>query len=224
MTDYKSDATLLFDPMKLGNIKLANRFVCSATYEALAGENGEVTSELIERYERLANGGVGLCITGMMYFHGTGRGYRYQTGIHNDRMLPGLTKLTEAVHKSGGKIAFQLAHAGRQTTKEMIGRRPLAPSSQGRDPMYFVKPAEMTEEQIETIIHSATWAALRAVKAGADGIQLHAAHGYLYNQFLSPYFNTRDDGWGKNAEKRFELLKQTYTRIREAVPKGFQFL
>ncbi len=125
--------SLLFSPIKIGNTELPNRFVNSATYEVMAQKTGEVSDELIKRYEKLAKGGVGLIITGLMFVQSSGRGYKYQTGIHHDSMMEGLTKLVDSVHLAGGKIAFQLAHCGRQTTKDIIGQTPLAPSSRGRN-------------------------------------------------------------------------------------------
>lgn len=213
--------SVLFSPRKIGNVELPNRFVNSATYEAMAKETGEVSDELIKRYARLAKGGIGLCITGLMYVHASGRGYKNQTGIYDDRMIPGLKKLVDAVHQAGGRIAFQIAHCGRQTTKSMVGTTPLAPSSRGRDPMYFVKPKEMTEDQIVETIKAFGAAARRAVEAGADGIQLHGAHGYLISEFLSPYFNIRTDSWGGSDENRFRFLKEIYAEVKKAVPDGF---
>ena len=137
--------------MKIGNIEIPNRFVNSATYEVMAEENGEVKNELIKRYETLSKGEVGLSITGMMFVHPSGRGYKYQMGIHRDGMVKGLNKLTDAVHRAGGKIAFQLAHCGRQATKSMAGQTPLAPSQRGRDPINFVKPKKMSSREIEVM-------------------------------------------------------------------------
>ncbi len=213
--------SLLFSPMKIGNVELPNRFVCSATHEAMAKKTGEVSDELLRRYEKLANGGVGLSITGLMYVHVSGRGYKNQTGIHDDSMIPGLKKLVDTVHQAAGKIAFQIAHCGRQTTKHMIGQTPLAPSSRGRDPMYFVKPKEMTELEITEIVKAFGTAARRAVEAGADGIQLHAAHGYLISEFLSPFFNIRTDSWGGSDENRFRFLKEIYQEVKKVVPDGY---
>jgi 2,4-dienoyl-CoA reductase-like NADH-dependent reductase (Old Yellow Enzyme family) len=211
----------LFSPIRTGNLKLANRFVCSATYEVMSKETGVVSDELIKRYVRLAKGGVGLSITGLMYVHPSGRGYKNQTGIHHDGMIEGLTHLVEAVHQAEGKIAFQLAHCGRQTTKAIAGQTPLAPSSRGRDPMNFVKPKDMTEEEILETINSFGAAAKRAVRAGADGIQLHAAHGYLICEFLSPYFNIRKDQWGGSDENRFRFLREVFLTVKKATPDGY---
>lgn len=216
--------SILFTPKKIGNVELPNRFVHSATYEGMAKETGEVSDELIKRYERLAKGGVGLIITGYMYVHPTGRAYPHQSGIHSDDMISGLKQLTDRVHQQGGKIAFQLAHAGRQTTRGLIGQTPLGPSSSGRDPVNFVKPKEMTEDQIMEMIEAFGNAAGRAVEAGADGIQLHGAHGYLINEFLSPFFNTRTDAWGGSDAKRFRFLKEIVLENRKIISEGMPVL
>ena len=216
--------SILFSAKKIGNVEIPNRFITSATHEGMADKTGEVSDELIKRYERLARGGVGLCITGMMYVHDSGRGFKNHTGIHNDSMIAGLKRMVETVHQADGKIAFQIAHSGRQTTRGMIGRTPLAPSSRGRDPMYFVKPKEMTEEDIMEVVGAFGAAAKRAVDAGADGIQLHAAHGYLISEFLSPFFNIRTDSWGGSDENRFRFLKEIYHEVRKKVPDGFPVL
>lgn len=208
----------LFEPAKIGGLEIKNRFIQSATYEVMADADGKVTQSLIDRYRRLARGEVGLVIPGYMYVHPLGRSYRYQTGIYSDDMVPGLRKLTDAVHQEGGNIIFQLAHAGRQTTKQIIGKRPLAPSSCGRDPVYFVKPKEMSPREIEETIQSFKDAAHRAVEAGADGVQLHAAHGYLINQFLSPFFNRRNDEWGGSDENRFRFLREIVVAIKDTLP------
>jgi 2,4-dienoyl-CoA reductase-like NADH-dependent reductase (Old Yellow Enzyme family) len=98
--------TTLFDPITIGSMKLGNRFVCSATYEAMAGADGRVTADLLARYERLARGGVGLIIPGHMYVHPRGRGMGKQIGIHDDAMLPGLEALADSVHRNGRRIVF----------------------------------------------------------------------------------------------------------------------
>ena len=216
--------SILFTPINLGDMRIENRFIHSATYEVMASETGEVSDKLVKRYQNLAKGEVGLIIPGYMYVHPLGRSYKYQTGIHKDEMIPDLRKLVEAVHQEGGKIAFQLAHAGRQTTKAMIGQTPIGPSSKGRDPINFVKPMEMTADQVQEVIQAFGAAAKRAVEAGADGIQLHAAHGYLINQFISPFFNQRKDEWGGSDVNRFRFLKELISEVRKALPQGMPIL
>jgi 2,4-dienoyl-CoA reductase-like NADH-dependent reductase (Old Yellow Enzyme family) len=216
--------SLLFTHKKIGNLELPNRFVRSATYEGLAKETGEVSDELIKGYERLAKGDISLIITGHMFVHSSGKANKYQTGIHSDEMISGLKKITETVQRNGGKIAFQLSHGGRQTTKDLIGQAPIGPSSKGRDPLYFVKPREMTEDDIQEIIRSFGAAAKRAVVSGADGIQIHAGHGFLINEFLSPFYNYRADSWGGSDENRFRFLKEVVEEVKTIVPAGFPIL
>ena len=216
--------SILFTPINLGDTQIKNRFIHSATHEATGLETGEVSDKLIKRYQNLAKGEVGLIIPGYMFVHPLGRCAKYQTGIHSDDMIPGLRRLVEAVHEEGGKIAFELVHAGRQTTKAMIGQTPIGPSSKGRDPIYFVKPKEMSADEIQEVIQAFGKAARRAVEAGADGIELDAAHGFLIGQFISPFFNHRKDEWGGSDANRFRLLKEIVSEARNALPPGMPLL
>lgn len=216
--------SILFSSIKLGNLEIKNRFVRSATYECLAGEKGAVTDKIIKKYQLLAKGEVGLIIPGHMYVHPLGQAHINQTGIYHDDLIPGLKKLVEAVHQEGGKIIFQLAHSGRQSKKTLIGQNPMGPSAVVRDPVYFFKPKAMNEEDIQEVIQAFGQAARRAVGAGADGIQLHAAHGYLINEFLSPFFNRRDDQWGGSDENRFRFLKEIVLSVKKILPEGLPLL
>ena len=215
---------LLFTPYKLGGLEIANRFVHSATTESMATEDGTVTDRLVKRYERLAAGGVGLIIPGAMYVQQAGRHFRLATGIYGDALVPGLRRMVDGVHSHGGKIFFQLVHAGRQTTRDMAGVKPIGPSSQHRDPAYLVKPREMSEEEIQATIRAFGNAARRAAEAGADGVQIHAAHGYLISQFLSPFFNARKDRWGGSDENRFRFLAEVYEETRKILPPDMPVL
>jgi len=209
----------LFSPMKIGRLELPNRFVRSATFEGMARENGQVTGDLIKLYRNLAKGRIGLIITGHLYVNQVGKASVNKIGIHSNEMITGLKRLVQEVHEHDGKIVFQLSHAGRQTTKKITGHHPMGPSGKGRDPIFFVKPREMNEEDIQETIQSFGRAAKRAVEAGADGIQLHGAHGYLINQFLSPFYNSRSDAWGGSEEGRFRFLEQVFSEIKRAIPK-----
>ncbi|NQU02617.1 MAG: NADH:flavin oxidoreductase, partial [Syntrophaceae bacterium] len=211
--------SILFTPGTIGEVKVENRFVHSATYECMATRKGEIKEEIIERYRNLAREEVGLIITGHMYVHLLGRAGGRQIGIYTDEMIPGLKRVVDAVHNEGGKIVFQLAHAGRQTRKRLIGETPIGPSTLCRDPVFFVKPREMTVEDIYETIESFGKAAYRSVQAGADGIQLHAAHGYLISQFLSPFFNKRTDAWGGSDENRFRFLREIILTIKKEFPR-----
>jgi 2,4-dienoyl-CoA reductase-like NADH-dependent reductase (Old Yellow Enzyme family) len=210
--------SLLFSPARIGHLEVKNRLVHSATYEAMAGANGEITEQLLKRYTNLAKGETGLIIPGYMYVDESGRALRRQTGIYSDDLIPGLKRLTDAVHYHDGKVVFQLVHAGRQTTRSVAGQVPIGPSSSGRDPVNFVRPREMDENDIQEVIRAFGKAAARAVEAGADGVQIHAAHGYLINQFLSPFFNRRGDDWGSTDENRFRFVEHVFREMKKSIP------
>ncbi|WP_038064900.1 NADH:flavin oxidoreductase [Thermodesulfovibrio thiophilus] len=211
----------LFTPFEIKTIKMQNRIVRSATFEKMADEDGFVTEELINFYVTLARGGAGLIITGNALVHVSGRSAPKMICIHNDFYVEGLKKLTNAVHKAGGKIVIQLSHGGRQCASIFLGgSQPVAPSSI-YEPVYKVMPRELKQEEIWEIIESFGSAARRAKEAGFDGVQLHGAHGYLINQFLSPYTNRRNDYWGGDEERRFHFLEEVYESIRYNV--GFDY-
>lgn len=212
----------LFSPFEIKGIKMPNRVVRSATYEKMADEDGFVTEQLINLYVTLARGGAGLIITGNALVHITGRSAPKMICIHNDFYIEGLKKLTQAVHKNGGKVVIQLNHCGRQCASLFLGgAQPVAPSSV-YEPVYKVMPRELTHEEIWDIIESFGKAARRAKQAGFDGIQIHGAHGYLVNQFLSPYTNRRNDYWGGDEERRIHFLEEVYQSIRDNV--GYDYL
>jgi len=212
--------SLLFSPGTLGSVEIKNRFVHSATHECMATDDGLVTDRLVKRYANLARGGIGLIIPGYLYVHADGKAVTHQTGIHADETIPGLSKIVRAIHQHEGRVVFQLAHAGRQTTRRVTGKTPLAPSPGWPDLVTMRKPREMTEADIQEVIEAFGKAAGRAMEAGADGVQLHAAHGYLINQFLSPFFNKRNDSWGGTDEKRFRFLDEVFLAVKKALPSG----
>ncbi|MDI1472386.1 MAG: NADH:flavin oxidoreductase [Thermodesulfovibrio sp.] len=211
----------LFTPFEIKTIKMPNRIVRSATYEKMADEDGFVTDKLINLYINLVKGGVGLIITGNALVHLSGRSAPKMLCIHNDFYIEGLKKLTSAVHEAGGRIVIQLNHGGRQCAPLFLGGdKPVAPS-EVYEPIYKVKPRELTQEEIWELIESFGKSARRAKEAGFDGIQIHGAHGYLVNQFLSPYTNKRNDYWGGDEERRFHFLEEVYNSIRDNV--GYDF-
>jgi 2,4-dienoyl-CoA reductase-like NADH-dependent reductase (Old Yellow Enzyme family) len=215
---------ILFEPIQVGDLELKNRFMRSATCEGQATERGEATDGLVDRYRRLARGEVGLIIPGFVYVHPLGRCFKHQSGIYSDELIPGLKRVTDAIHEEGGKVAFQLAHGGVNANRGLIGQVPVGPSNRPRDPATFTRPKRMTEVQILEVIEAFGQAARRAVEAGADGVQIHAAHGYLVSQFLSPFYNDREDEWGGSDEKRFRFLREVYLAARKELPEGMPLL
>lgn len=216
--------SILFSPMNIGQIEIKNRFVRSATCVNRANENGEVTDELIRYYKSLAKGGVGLIITGFTAVNPVGKPGDYVTGLYRDKHISGIKKLTDTIHQQGSKIIIQLAHGGMAGIKKIIGQKTVAPTKKLRNPFDISKPRKMSVEEIENTILDFKEAARRSVEAGADGIQLHAAHTYLINQFLSPFFNSRDDGWGGTDENQFRFLKEIITEIQEILPQDKSLL
>ncbi|MBW2540218.1 MAG: NADH:flavin oxidoreductase, partial [Deltaproteobacteria bacterium] len=188
--------SMMFQPVNIGKMEIKNRFVHSATHEAMADPDGRITDDHLRRYKNLAKGEIGLIIPGHMYVHPFGKAHHGQIGIHSNDMISGLKRLTEKV----------------------IGTQPLAPSKQGRNPVTLNKPRQMNERMIEETIEAFANAAVRAVEAGADAVQFHAAHGYLISEFLSPFFNKRKDKWGGSDENRFRFIEEIIKRVKKKLP------
>ena len=213
---------MLFETTKLGPREVANRLVRSGTFEAMASRKGEVTPALLKLYAALAKGGIGTVITGYMYATKRGRGALKAIGIHRDEMIPGLTRLAETIRAGGSLAIFQLHHAGSQTMGLITGRRPRAPSRIGRDPIFLSRAKGLSLTEIDRIAEEFVEASRRAAEAGADGVQVHAAHGYLLSEFLSPFFNRRQDEHGGSEENRYRLLSRIVGGIRQA--RGAKFV
>ena len=205
----------LFEQTAIKTLTLANRFVRSATWEGMAAADGAVTPQLTALMTELARGGVGLIISGHAFVSREGQAGPHQLGVHSDELLPGLTAMAQAVHQAGGRIVLQLAHAGGEAPQELTGLAPISPS-----PMTNEKgkqSREMSDADIKATVAAFAAAAARAKQAGFDGVQLHAAHGYLLSQFLSGYFNKRTDRYGGGIENRARVVVETLTAIRAAV-------
>ena len=216
----------LFEKTAIKSMELKNRLVRSATVERMADDKGLPTENLMRLYERLAKGGVGLIITGMAYVSTDGKGFpKGQSGIDRDESVDSWRALTNHVHGlgTGVKIAMQIAHGGRQTTRAAIGVQPMAPSAV-KDRSSFVTPREMTEDDIERTIEAFARAAARVKQSGFDAVQIHGGHGYLVNGFLNPYTNRRTDGWGRSLENRMRFIREIYSRSRRLVGDDFPIL
>jgi 2,4-dienoyl-CoA reductase-like NADH-dependent reductase (Old Yellow Enzyme family) len=212
----------LFEPGEINGMKLENRFVRSATWEGMAADDGSCTPKLISLMAELARGGVGLIISSHSYVQKIGKVSFRQIGIHSDDMIPGLKKMTAAVHDQRGKIVCQLAHAGFFANPKLSGQTPIAPSnveSIAKDPR-----KEMTPKDIDGVIEAFAAAASRAKRAGFDGVQIHGAHGYLLSQFISPMFNHRTDEYGGSIENRARLPLAVLQAIQEAVGADYPIL
>jgi 2,4-dienoyl-CoA reductase-like NADH-dependent reductase (Old Yellow Enzyme family) len=212
----------LFEPTTIKNMVLANRFVRSATWEGLAAEDGSCTPALIDTVVQLARGGVGLIITGHTFVRKDGRAGPWQMAIYDDAFLPGLIEMTNAVHEAGGKIIMQISHAGCRAAARFSGLQLVGPSRFENE--RGVTCLEMAHADIEAVTASFGQAALRAREAGFDGVQIHGAHGYLIDQFLSPFYNKRTDGYGGPVEHRTRVALDVVKSIRTAVGEDFPVL
>jgi 2,4-dienoyl-CoA reductase-like NADH-dependent reductase (Old Yellow Enzyme family) len=212
--------TTLFDRTTINGMELRNRLVRSATWEGMCNSEGRPTGKLIDCYRNLARGEVGLIITGYAFVRPEGRQLPGKMGIHTDDFSSEMKSLTQAVHAEGGKICIQLVHAGGQTNAANAGRRPLAPSAVEVEQFPEI-PEEMSKKDIEEIVRAFGNAAGRAKAFGFDAVQLHGAHGYLINQFLSPLTNRRGDEYGGSAENRCRFLMEVYRRTREAAGANY---
>lgn len=210
----------LFQPAIIGSLEIKNRIVRSATAERLADDiTGFPKPSLQDLWINLARGGAGLIITGHMYVHISGKCHPEMTGIHDDRAIPIFQDIVNAVHKEGAKIAVQINHGGMQCSREAV-LETIAPSDV--DFPFLPQPARsMKEEEISMIIDSYAQAARRANVSGFDAIQIHAAHGYLINQFTSPLVNRREDNWGGDYPRRLTFLKEVIKVVREQVGIDF---
>ncbi len=206
----------LFTPAKIGNLTLPNRIVRSATAERMADDQGRPLPSMHELYRQLVEGGVGLIITGHLYIHPSGKAHPEMAAIDRDDLIPGLAALVKTVHDQGGKIAAQINHAGMYADDEAIIET-IAPSLIG-EPLAERPARQITLDEIETMIDAFAQAARRAKQAGFDAVQIHAAHGYLSSQFLSPRTNHRTDEWGgKEIEERMRFLKAVIQAVRQQV-------
>lgn len=206
----------MFQPGQLGPLELRNRIVRAGTSETMADERGAVTDEYVALYETLSRNDVGLIFTGHLYCAERGQYARRQTGIYSDDLVPGLRRVADAVHRHGGRILAQVAHAGSQS-RVQAGTEPLAPSAvpnalTGRD------VPEASTAEIGEAIEAFAAGARRAVDAGFDGVHIHAANGYLISEFSSPAANRRIDAWGGSAEARDRFALEVARAVRAAVP------
>jgi len=204
----------LWEPCRIGRMELKNRIVMPPMVTRYASDDGFVTERTKNYYEARARGGPGLVIVEATYVHRQGWAFYNQIGISEDKFIPKLKELTDVVHQHGARIGIQLHHGGRQATEALSGLQPVAPSPL---PMAGGEmPRELTVEEIaETVAYFAE-AAVRAKKAGFDGVELHAAHGYLIDQFLSPISNKRTDEYGGDVHRRARFLLETIAAVKEA--------
>jgi 2,4-dienoyl-CoA reductase-like NADH-dependent reductase (Old Yellow Enzyme family) len=215
-------SSTLFEPTVINQTRLKNRFICSSTWLGKANHDGSSSATLINGISGVSRNEIGLYITEMTFVSRNGQCANNQLGVYSDNLLPGLRQLTEEVHRFDTPAVMQLNHGGLFSMPLFTGEDPMGPST-------LLTPEgtvgrEMTKTEINETLTSFREAAVRAQKAGFDGVQIHAAHGWLLSQFLSPYFNRRTDEYGGSLENRARFVLEVLGSIREATGNEFLIL
>ena len=220
----KSNDSFLFKEGLIGNMKLHNRMIRTASHEGLADEQGRPTEEQFQFYKSFIEGGIGLVITGYAGISQVGKSALYHmTMIDRDELIDAHRKMVDRIHAIGGRIVLQIAHCGRQTWSKETGRPLQAPSAIACG-FYREKPRAMSEEEISAVADDFAEAAARVKSAGYDGVQIHGAHGYLLSTFLSRHANKRTDRWGGSAENRFRIVDHVLRAVRRTVGDDYPVL
>lgn len=210
---------LLWQPARIGRMELRNRMAMPPMVTNYGTADGFVTDRTRCYFEARARGGVGLVIVETTYVHPRGRAFSNQLGISDDAFIPGLERLSSAIHSQGARAAIQLHHGGRMADTLLTGEEPVGPSllaGPGGD-----MPRELTVSEIGRLVEYYARAAVRAKRAGFDGVELHAAHGYLIDQFISRSSNKRKDEYGGDLPNRARFLVEIIRAIRAAAGKDF---
>lgn len=213
----------IFDATSINSMNLKNRLVRSATWENMANAEGRMTESLFQVYKDLARGGAGMIITGYAFPLQEEQPNPGMMGIYDDNFIEEYRPLTDMVHKHSSRIVMQIAYGGSQTNYNTEERTIWGPSAVA-DLAFKTVPQEMTQEDIQTLTKAYGDAAARAKAAGFDGVQFHAAHGYLLNQFLCPYYNRRTDQYGGSRENRARIVLEVYDEVRQRVGADFPVL
>jgi len=207
----------LLDVTTIGHITLKNRFIRAAIGDF--PDSGHLNERIFSEYETVAKGGVGTIITGFSLVDEAEKKFP-MTAIYDDQFIDEFRKLADIVHSQGTNLILQLVYVGSFVMGEIGGRVVLGPSPVANLQTQVI-PKEMNIREIKSVQKKFALAALRVKKAGLDGIEIHAAHGFLLNQFITPYYNRRNDKYGGSLENRSRMLFETYSAIRDVVGREF---
>lgn len=206
----------LFDTVNVGKLSLRNRIIRSATFEfAFDDDNETFIDKLLPMYNKLAGNGVAAIIMGMVGVDENSRVAPVMVKAYGQKFVEELMVLTQSVHQLGAKLIVQINHCGQKAGQIDGGGSPLGPSDAQTADGKQVKA--MSHDEIHSVVASFAETAIRCKQAGADAVQIHAAHGYLLSEFLSPYFNKRTDEYGGNIAGRSKIVLEVYDAVRKAV-------
>lgn len=210
----------LFDKTKILNMEMKNRFFRGALWEALADNKGHMTRELWAIYEELAKGGAGTIITGYAYVTEHEQPNPGMMGIYEDSFIQEYKKFTDMVHNNGTHIIMQIVYGGFMTNYN-VGERTIWGPSTMENEVTGTMAKEISMDEIKYLANRYAEAALRVKKSGFDGVEIHAGHGYMLSQFLSPFYNKRTDEYGGSIENRGRIIFEIFEAMREKVGKDF---
>ena len=215
---------ILFQPFTLGKLVVDGRVCKTATSETRASADGFVTDELLAFYEPIARAGTPLIISGNLFVSREGKSTYRMCGADAPDKVPGLKRWADLVHGHGGKLFGQINHCGRQVFAKAMGLKRAVSASNVTEKVMGTRPRPLTVEEIKTVVRQFAASAQYCREAGFDGVQIHAGHGYLINQFLSPYTNRRRDEYGGNFDKRLRFLLDVYRAVRERVGPDYPLI
>lgn len=211
----------LFKPLKINQCVIPNRLVVPAMVANYCNSDGTASDRYIAYHEEKAKGGWGLIFTEDYAVNQHAMGYQYIAGMWNDQQIPSHKKLTDTIHRYESKIFAQIYHAGRQSSSKVNGgMQPVAPSAIPC-PWLQELPRELKIDEIQQLVNDFGDCARRVKQAGFDGVEIHAGHGYLIAEFLSPYANKRIDRYGGNFDNRVRFLQEIYQEVRRQVGVDF---
>jgi len=211
----------LFQPLQLGSLTLPNRVLMTTVKLGYGTPAGEITDRHIAFYVRRAEGGVGLMVTEPLYVQRNGRELLTQLGIHDDGLVAGLRRLTDAVHEAGGRIMAHINHAGRAANPKLVPEAERVSASGVPCPANGVTARPLDAGEIAQVVAAFAAAARRVKEAGFDALEIPFSHGYLIHQFLSPHSNRRQDAYGGSWENRLRFGREVLVAVREAVGSAF---
>ncbi len=213
----KSSFKYLLQPGRIGTLDLKNRIVMAPMGNGFCTPDGFVTERMTTFYRERAQGGVGMIIVGVVCVdHPRGLTEPCQLGISDDKFIPSLSELVEVIHQDGAKICLQMHHGGHYSFSVLTGEQPVSSSPIPLKPDLEM-PRVLTVEEIGQIVECYAESAERAQKAGFDAVEIHAAHGYLIDQFLIPDLNTRQDDYGGTLENRARFFLEIIQAVRDSV-------
>jgi len=221
-------ARKLFEPIWIGMLELKSRIIMGAMVTNFATQDGFVTDQLIDYHVNISKGGCALNVTENAYVTLDGKRIMNGLGAYDDKLIPGLKRLAEAVHAVDGKISLQIFHGGRECSSNITGLQPIAPTDLVSRYSGIAKqtdiPRQLSTEEIGEMVGKFGDAGRRAREAGFDSIEIHGAHGYLVSQFLSPYSNKRTDRYGGDVNSRATFLTEIIGEIKRKAGDDFPVL